>query len=327
MKDQRRQIDQYLDGRLDENETKSLLAWLAESPQNAELFARQSLMDQHLTELLDGGFLKLSETASETSGKPEVTPINVRPWSRLRLLAWAGGLAAALLMIFSMGMALIRSQREITDLKQALASARQDANAVETEASTLINIYTKEHQEAVAQYASLSSARPTPMQMQVDQDNILYYELHDGRLETMHPGIIVRGPSAQSQTSPSEAPAISNGHTLSLSEANEATDFDLVAPVWLYPGYELGEIRRIDGHEALQLLYTDGINSVSLFEQPLDGQRGLKPKDFREYAVYRNTEQATVTILAWKDQARSYVVIGSVDMSRLMDVAQSISDR
>ncbi len=92
-----------------------------------------------------------------------------------------------------------------------------------------------------------------------------------------------------------------------------------------HPGYSLDQIRRIEGRDALQLLYTDGINSVSLFEQSLDGPRGLSRQDFREYAVYRNIEQAGGTILAWKDDALSYVLIGNAEMSQLMNMAQSIS--
>jgi hypothetical protein len=141
----------------------------------------------------------------------------------------------------------------------------------------------------------------------------------------MRPGIIVRGPSYQRQISQLEAPVISNGHTLTLSEARQAAGFDLVSPSWLHPGYSLDQIRRIEGRDGLQLLYSDGINSVSLFEQPLDGQRGLEAEDFREYAVYRNEGQVGGTILAWRDDALSYVLIGNVEMSQLMDMAQSIS--
>ena len=141
----------------------------------------------------------------------------------------------------------------------------------------------------------------------------------------MHPGIIVRGPSSQRQIGSPEAPVISNGHTLSLSEARKNAGFALRAPARLHPGYSLDQIRRIDGCDALQLLYTDGINSVSLFEQSLDGQRGLSRQDFREYAVYRNTKQGAGTILAWRDDALSYVLIGNTEMSQLMDMAQSIS--
>jgi hypothetical protein len=98
-----------------------------------------------------------------------------------------------------------------------------------------------------------------------------------------------------------------------------------VAPSWFHPGYVLDEIRRIEGRDALQLLYTDGISSVSLFEQTLNGHRGLSRQDFREYAVYRQKEQAGGTILAWRDDELSYVLIGNAEMSQLMDMAQSIS--
>ena len=122
-----------------------------------------------------------------------------------------------------------------------------------------------------------------------------------------------------------QAPEISNGHMLTLSEARKAATFDLVSPPRLHPGYMLDQIRRIDGRDALHLLYTNGINTISLFEQPLDGVRGLEARDFREYALYRSKGQAGRTILAWSDDSLSYVLIGNLDMSQLMDMAQAIS--
>jgi hypothetical protein len=195
----------------------------------------------------------------------------------------------------------------------------------EPDDSTTINLYLREHQDVVARHASLSPAQPEPMQIRVSQDDILYYELLDDQPETIRPGIIVRGAPSQRELGSPEAPAISNGHTLTLSEARNTADFALQAPARLHPGYSLDQIRRIDGRDALQLLYTDGINSVSLFEQPLDGQRGLSRQEFREYAVYRNTEQRAGTILAWRDDALSYVLIGNTEMTQLMNMAQSIS--
>ena len=191
--------------------------------------------------------------------------------------------------------------------------------------SAVINFYFNEHQGVVARTASLNLSPPEPARMRVSRRDILYYEFFDDRPEFMRPGIIVRGPSSQRKVIPPEAPAISNGHTLTLSEARKSVNFDLVSPPWLYPGYMLDKIRRIEGRDALQLLYTDGINTVSLFEQPLDGERGLGPQDFREYAVYRNKGQAGGAILAWRDDALSYVLIGNAEMSQLMDMAQSIS--
>ena len=193
------------------------------------------------------------------------------------------------------------------------------------EDTTTINLYLREHQGVVAQTAALNLSTPPAARMRVSRHDILYYEFFDDRPEFMHPGIIVRGPSSERQVIPSEAPAIANGHTLTLAEARKAVDFYLVSPPRLHPGYMLDNIRRIEGRDALHLLYTDGIDTISLFEQPLDGGRGLVPQDFREYAVYRNEGQGGGTILAWKDNALTYVLIGNAEMSQLMDMAQSIS--
>jgi hypothetical protein len=208
-------------------------------------------------------------------------------------------------------------------LKEKLA--RRDVTIAQTHDSTTIHFYLKEHQDVVAQHASMNQASVQPAQMRVNRHDILYYEFLDDGPGYMSPGIIVRGPSSQQEISSPEAPVISNGHTLTLSEARQAVNFDFVSPLWFHPGYSLDQIRRIEDCDALQLLYTDGISSVSLFEQPLDGQRGLSRQDFREYAVYSKAEQSEGIILAWRDDELSYVLIGNTDMSQLMDIAQSIS--
>jgi hypothetical protein len=213
--------------------------------------------------------------------------------------------------------------RKVTDLRDELA--QRDVAIAPTDDSATINFYLREHQDVVARHASLNPTTPQPLQMRVSQHDILYYELLDDQPEYMHPGIIVRGPSSQREIGLPEAPVISNGHTMTLSEALENTNFDLVAPPWLHPYYKLNQIRTIEDRDALQLLYTNGINSISLFEQSLDRRRGLSRQDFREYAVYRNTEQVGGIILAWRDDVLSYVLIGNIEMSQLMDMAQSIS--
>jgi hypothetical protein len=265
-----------------------------------------------------------AEAALETALRPETLHVRVPLSGRFRLLIWGSALAAALLVISSL-LASSVLYRRVTDLRKELELARRDAPLARPDDTTTINLYLKEHQDVVARHASFGSAGPQPAQMRVNQDDFLYFEIFDDGPEYMHPGIIVRGRSARRQTDSPEAPVISNGHTLTLSEARRTAGFDLVSPAWLRPAYALDQIRRIEGRDALQLLYTDGLNSVSLFEQPLDGQRGLSARDFREYAVYRNTEQTRGTILAWRDDELSYVLIGNAEMSQLMDMAQSIS--
>jgi hypothetical protein len=368
MKDPSRQIDRYLEGSLEDNEVAELFAWLAESPEHAEVFARQSLLDQHLAELLCGGFVEPLE-AKETGGNPAPMPpaqvpsrppqgdvratpagpdpsvkagivhpadaaaehatgsetvrLSARSWRRFRRLVWAGGVAAAFLIVFSLVIAWLRSN-EVAELRRALELARQDTATAGTEEAAIINFYAREHQDVVARLASLSPPDPEPMRMRVNQDDILYYELLDDQSEYTHPGIIVRGPVSQGQISSPKTPLAANGHTLSLSEAKEAAAFDLVAPPWLHPYYRLEQIRTIEDRDALQLLYTNGITSISLFEQPLDGRRRLEPEHFREYAVYRKEGQSGAVLLAWRDSVLSYVLVGNVELSQLMDMAQSI---
>jgi len=191
--------------------------------------------------------------------------------------------------------------------------------------SATINFYLKEHQDIVAQTVSANISTPPTAQMRIDRYDVLYYEFMDEPYEFARPGIIVRGPSYEQPASPPEVPAIANGHTLTLSEARKAANFNLVSSPRLHPGYMLDQIRRIEGRDALHLLYTNGINTISLFEQPLEGQRGLAPQDFREYAVYRNKGQSGGAILAWRDDTVSYVLVGNTEMSQLMDMAQSIT--
>ena len=257
-----------------------------------------------------------SKEATSAAFEPNIWPIML--WKK------AGRLAATFLIISSLVACLVLS-RKVTDLKDELEQARRDVALAHIDDSATINLYLKEHQDVVARLVSLSPAIPHPAQMRVSLRDILYFESLDDGPEFTRPGIIVRGPLSEHQISSPEAPVISNGHTLTLSEARKTVDFDLVALPRLHPGYALDQIRRIEGRDALQLLYTDGINSVSLFEQPLDGQRGLSRQDFKEYAVYRNKGQAGGTILAWRDDALSYVLIGNTEMSQLMDMAQSIS--
>lgn len=191
--------------------------------------------------------------------------------------------------------------------------------------STTINFYLKEHQGAVTQ-AIYAEPHPTPAaRMHLSRDDILYYEFFDHRPEFTRPGIILRGPTSQQKITSPEAPAISNGRHLTLSQARKAVNFYPVVPPRLHPGYILDKIRKIDNRNSLHLLYTNGINALSLFEQPLEGERGLGAQDFREFAVYQSMGQAGGTILAWSDGALFYVLIGNTEMPKLMELAQSIS--
>jgi len=268
--------------------------------------------------------------AQEKSKATHSAPVEPKLWW---IVLWNKvGYPGAAILVISLLVACVVLSEKVANLRHELKQARRDValaqqNVVSapTHDMATINLYLKEYRDVITQQASFSPAAPPPAQMHVNRQDILYYEKFDEQPEYVRPGLIVRGPLSQGRISSSNAPTISNGHSLSLSEAQKDAPFNLVAPPCLYPYYKLDQIRKIEGRDALQLNYTNGINSLSLFEQSLDGRRGLEPKDFREYAVYRNRKQVGGTILAWRDDALSYVLIGNIELSQLMDMAQSIS--
>jgi hypothetical protein len=208
---------------------------------------------------------------------------------------------------------------------------QKPAQKVRNELAT-INFYLTEHQEVAAQEVSAELAPQPPTRIYVDRENILYYEFVEDFPRYARPGIIVRGPASQREISPKKTPVIYKGKILTLPQAQEAVDFNPVAPPSLHPGYILDSIKKIDDYNSLHLIYTNGIDTLSLFEQSLNGEKGLVAKDFREYAVYRSIEPAaglegksTATILAWKNGSVSFVLVAKMNMSQLTDLAQFIS--
>jgi len=197
-----------------------------------------------------------------------------------------------------------------------------------------INFYMTEHQEAVLQAASMEAAERPAARVTLSRDDIMYYEFIDDYRQISRPGVILRGPSS-SRDAAAAAPDsdISKAKALTLPQARKAMSFDPVAPSRIHPGYILDTITMVAGRESLHLLYTNGIDTFSVFEQPLDGDQGLATRDLREYAVYRSSPpaesaggQAGTTILAWKNSHVSFVLIGRADMSRLMEIAQAFTN-
>lgn len=197
-----------------------------------------------------------------------------------------------------------------------------------------INFYVTEHQEAVLQAASVEAIDRQPARVTLSRDDIMYYEYIDDYRQISRPGVILRGPSSSRGAGSAAADSgISSAKALTLPQARKEVSFDPVAPSRIHPGYILDGITKVAGRNSLHLMYTNGIDTFSVFEQPLDGDQGLAAKDFREYAVYKSStpaegvgDRAGTTILAWKNTHVSFVLIGRADMSRLMEIAQAFTD-
>jgi len=197
-----------------------------------------------------------------------------------------------------------------------------------------INLYLTEHQGAVLRTVSEEPASEMETRISVPREAFYYYEHIDGFPRYSKPGVILKGPSESQKEIPMpEIPSISKGEILDLPQARKAVEFEPMAPIRLHPGYILDSIRKIEDYNSLHLIYTNGIDTLSLFEQSLDGQAGLAAQDFREYAVFRSnqtaqdkrTEPDKATILAWRNGLVSFILIGNEDITRLMEIAQAVS--
>jgi len=196
-----------------------------------------------------------------------------------------------------------------------------------------INFYLMEHQEAVVQTASAKLSELPPARIPIDRGDFLYYEFIDGYPRAAHPGVILRESPSQKDVMPPKTPPSSKERIITLEQARKAVGFPFLAPQRLHPGYILDSVRKIEDRNCFHLLYTNGIDTLSLFEQPANEEQGLGAKDFREYAVFRSVEpfagqvsgQSRVTILAWINDGVSLVLIGKGDLSQLMDTGQSIN--
>ncbi|UCE46644.1 MAG: hypothetical protein JSW47_13600, partial [Phycisphaerales bacterium] len=152
-----------------------------------------------------------AEAALKESGRPQTPRIHTLARYSLRPFVWAGGLAAACLVILS-ALACFVLAGKVADLKNELALAKRELAMAHTGDSATINLYLREHQDVAARTVSFEpSARP-PVRMDVHRRDILYYEFMDDPYEFARLGIILRGPSSRRQVIASEAPAISNGH-------------------------------------------------------------------------------------------------------------------
>jgi hypothetical protein len=168
--------------------------------------------------------------------------------------------------------------------------------------------------------------------MYIGRDDILYFEYVEDHPKVTRPGMILRGPRFKQQVALTKAPAITKGHSIEKSQVHLCVNFDPLIPEILPNDYVLTSIKAIEGYNSLHLLYTKGLDTVSLFQQSVQTQERLSPQDYRDYAVYCSQEAAADvklkgkgTILAWSNNLISFVLIGDADLSELMEMVPWIN--
>jgi hypothetical protein len=192
-----------------------------------------------------------------------------------------------------------------------------------------VNFYLKQHEDAIMR-ASYST-EPPQSGIELRYEDVFYYDAARG-LDRERPGemgIFLRAPRRSvypERREPSQADDISNGHSLSLREAQESVSFRIAAPQILHPGYFLENIRKIEGRECLQLIYTNGISTLSLFEQAFKSDEKFHSGDLREYIMYSRGNGEPVNIIGWNSAEVSFTLIGEQDLSHLMGIIRAIQE-
>lgn len=104
MSDMIRQTDRYLDDELSDEELAELFQWVGANAANADQFARQTMIDQHTSELLGGGDLLSTTRLSNTD--QQASPIQAKPWRAHlrspRRIAWVAAFATTALLLIAL---------------------------------------------------------------------------------------------------------------------------------------------------------------------------------------------------------------------------------
>ena len=125
MSDMIRQTDRYLDDELSDEELAELFQWVGANAANADQFARQTMIDQHTSELLCGGDLLSPTRLSNTD--QQASPIQAKPWRAHlrspRRIAWVAAFATtALLLIAALAFAHRLCMSQVVSRKGFLRS-------------------------------------------------------------------------------------------------------------------------------------------------------------------------------------------------------------
>jgi len=312
-----KRIEAFADGDLEDAEKRAVEAHLRECPDCGHAFRRAT----ELRRVLQAW--KGQEPPRDLYERLH-SKLNVQPawWKTILTPAFAGKAALRLAEVGAIVLITLVVSRHFE--KPTLGAPDDLAT---------INLYMTEHREAVLQSASAESPARPESRVSLSRDDVMYYEFVDGYRRTSRPGVILRGPDTRPRgAETTSASKIAEAKPLTLAQARKAVGFDPVAPARVHPGYILDGVTKVAGRDSLHLLYTNGIDSFSVFEQPLNGERGLAAREFREYAVYKGSTATDgpsgrpgMTILAWKNSHVAFVLVGRDDLSRLMDISQAFS--
>jgi hypothetical protein len=188
-----------------------------------------------------------------------------------------------------------------------------------------VGFYILEHERASLQLASMQSA--SHQQIFLRWDDLLYYDTAGG--ERPESGLIMRGRSDWQESPESDdlkSKSVSDVDTISLEEAKKLVSFEIVAPSLIASNYILTGVRKVEGRECIQLLHSNGIEVLSLFQQPTGAEDGLSRWDFREYMVGLGKNGERSSALGWYTDEFVFNIVAKADLPRMTEIADEIRE-
>lgn len=116
-----------------------------------------------------------------------------------------------------------------------------------------------------------------------------------------------------------------------VGRTSDEAGFKAASPRYLPDGFHIigAESSMVDGVHNIHLLYSDGIHTLSLFENDVGSSPdfgGLKPSTIRfdgHDASY--VKDGPTLLLTWRDHGLALTLIGDLDLKSLTDIAGSIA--
>ena len=106
--------------------------------------------------------------------------------------------------------------------------------------------------------------------------------------------------------------------------------FKPVTPKYLPEGFVLSgaDVSNIKGLRSLHLIYSDGIRTLSLFENATDRAidfAGLAPRTISfDKHDGQYVRDGPTTLLAWREEGLAFALVGDLDLKELVQIATSV---
>lgn len=110
----------------------------------------------------------------------------------------------------------------------------------------------------------------------------------------------------------------------------KSAGFNAKSPKYLPDGFfpVTGDVTVVDGVRTLHLLYSDGIRTVSLFQNARGAAVDMSRYSPRDIAVQnhqgRYVEQGPITLLAWEESGLHFALVGELSRTELVKIAASV---